>query len=628
MSIEWHTSGTLWTNTGNVGGQRFGWYSYSNGVPTVVFNGLHPEIGASPQGGYDIAVQNAYNRYWPHVETERAVHPKLEVTGDYCIDAANETGYVNVRVENVHDSAVTGQHAVHAVLYQRHITQCCDSQGNMQWHNIVRAHPLQYLTDTDFDQPGEVFTTSMSFPLNPAWAGYDPDDMAVMLIVQKTGNKRVMACEEAALKYANEVENFDGFVASIESNQSAEFNTQVQNVGAEVDDVVVTINTSRLPAGWTGELEHDSVVYPNNLTLSNMQPGQIEDVIVRVHAGATPGLGDVVVTSANQGSCSGLRATTSVSNTYNVFGGTPAILFVDDDRGESSETMFQAAVGDAGYFSLLYDFELLSTPDQTFLNGFDAVVWTTGSQQAGTIGGAAETVLKAYLDQGGSIYVSSQGLMNHRGLNDFTQNYLGVGGFSQDLQALTLVGVPSDPVGDGLNFVLTPPNPDFGDVLSAGTGTVWANGHAGPIGTRLESGPFRSVFGSFQFEGLTVAGEAEQTMKQILDWLLPVVPGNSVRPGPSASSVALALWQNSPNPFVGSTAVRYAIPSEGPVSLDIFNVAGQRVTTLVNQVMSAGEYTAHWDGRDASGLRVASGVYLYRLQAAGESLTKEMVHMK
>jgi hypothetical protein len=78
------------------------------------------------------------------------------------------------------------------------------------------------------------------------------------------------------------------------------------------------------------------------------------------------------------------------------------------------------------------------------------------------------------------------------------------------------------------------------------------------------------------------------------------------------------LRQNSPNPFRPSTSIGFGIPSAGNVSLKIFDTAGRHVRTLVDGPRTAGRYAEPWDGRDSTGRPVAAGVYLYRLQAAGE----------
>lgn len=83
------------------------------------------------------------------------------------------------------------------------------------------------------------------------------------------------------------------------------------------------------------------------------------------------------------------------------------------------------------------------------------------------------------------------------------------------------------------------------------------------------------------------------------------------------------LNQNYPNPFNPATQIDFSIPQNEHVSLEVYNMMGQKVATLVNQSMQAGEHTAAFD---ASGL--ASGVYLYRLSAGNEVLERRMSLIK
>ena len=86
-----------------------------------------------------------------------------------------------------------------------------------------------------------------------------------------------------------------------------------------------------------------------------------------------------------------------------------------------------------------------------------------------------------------------------------------------------------------------------------------------------------------------------------------------------------SLGQNYPNPFNPGTVIPYQLARAGYVRLDIFNLLGQRVATLVAGEQAAGSYTARWDGRDGSGRGVAAGVYLYRLLAGGGTTTRRLV---
>ena len=95
--------------------------------------------------------------------------------------------------------------------------------------------------------------------------------------------------------------------------------------------------------------------------------------------------------------------------------------------------------------------------------------------------------------------------------------------------------------------------------------------------------------------------------------------GGSVRPA------GFALGQNYPNPFNPSTVIPYQLATAGRVRLEIFNVLGQRVATLVDGYQAAGAYTAVWDATDGAGQAVGAGVYIYRLRGGGASWSRRMV---
>lgn len=91
----------------------------------------------------------------------------------------------------------------------------------------------------------------------------------------------------------------------------------------------------------------------------------------------------------------------------------------------------------------------------------------------------------------------------------------------------------------------------------------------------------------------------------------------SVEETPSINS--FRLLQNFPNPFNPTTNIAYSIPRAASVQLGVYNFAGQRVCTLVNQQQREGSYVITWDGKNDAGAALTSGVYVYRLQA-GEFL--------
>lgn len=108
-----------------------------------------------------------------------------------------------------------------------------------------------------------------------------------------------------------------------------------------------------------------------------------------------------------------------------------------------------------------------------------------------------------------------------------------------------------------------------------------------------------------------------------------VAAGPATRPGVRE----LRLFPNFPNPFYGVTTIRYQLADDGPVSLMIYNLAGQCVRTLTPpspplEGRDSGVGSATWDGRDEKGARVAAGVYICRLEAGGESRAIRLMLVK
>lgn len=89
-----------------------------------------------------------------------------------------------------------------------------------------------------------------------------------------------------------------------------------------------------------------------------------------------------------------------------------------------------------------------------------------------------------------------------------------------------------------------------------------------------------------------------------------------------------ALEPNFPNPFNAITTIRYRVSDAGNVTLTVFDAVGQSISVLVDRFHAPGRYTAWWDGGNDAGQQVASGVYIYRLQAGPLSLERQLIHLK
>ena len=91
---------------------------------------------------------------------------------------------------------------------------------------------------------------------------------------------------------------------------------------------------------------------------------------------------------------------------------------------------------------------------------------------------------------------------------------------------------------------------------------------------------------------------------------------------------SFALLQNYPNPFNLSTTVSFDLPLRSRVVITVYNVVGQVVTTLLDEIRQAGHYDIKWDGKDQHGETIASGVYLYEMRAGEYTGTRKMLLLK
>jgi hypothetical protein len=109
--------------------------------------------------------------------------------------------------------------------------------------------------------------------------------------------------------------------------------------------------------------------------------------------------------------------------------------------------------------------------------------------------------------------------------------------------------------------------------------------------------------------------------------ILDLIP-NAVDDNPTTLPDAFTLAQNYPNPFNAKTTINYSLINESPVNLAVYDLGGRKVAQLVDGVQEAGDHRLVWDGTDSEGKVVSTGIYFYRLEANGQSVTKRMTLLK
>lgn len=123
------------------------------------------------------------------------------------------------------------------------------------------------------------------------------------------------------------------------------------------------------------------------------------------------------------------------------------------------------------------------------------------------------------------------------------------------------------------------------------------------------------------FNGFAMDGEVE-------DYVVTIDQNMAVDDKPASLPTTYKMFANYPNPFNPSTAIIYELPQKANVVMEIYNIRGAKVKTLVDGNMNAGRHTVEWDGTDSNGVGVTSGLYICFMRAPGYTKTIRMLYLK
>ncbi|MBC8368009.1 T9SS type A sorting domain-containing protein [bacterium] len=181
--------------------------------------------------------------------------------------------------------------------------------------------------------------------------------------------------------------------------------------------------------------------------------------------------------------------------------------------------------------------------------------------------------------------------------------------------------IDSDDAGifDESNFFFTIQNSLDWLQLSANSGSL-AVGETADIqvtldGTNMGEGTYRAM--------LVIAHNGGATVRVPVTFVV-----NETGTGVDELPVAVFLARNHPNPFNPKTSISFGLPEASDARLAVYDAAGRLVRVLASGMLDAGVHAYHWDGRDAAGARMSSGIYFATLQAGDISLKQKMVLLK
>ncbi|NQU28080.1 MAG: T9SS type A sorting domain-containing protein [Candidatus Marinimicrobia bacterium] len=342
------------------------------------------------------------------------------------------------------------------------------------------------------------------------------------------------------------------------------------------------------------------------------------------------------------------------SDVYSVNCGqqSPTILIVDGfDRTSGNWTRLQHRfVADAGVHLAEYDWNFNSCDNDAIIDGmislddYYGVIWILGDESTVdiTFSLAEQTAIIEYLENGGRLFISGSeigwDLVQQGNQIDqaFYQNYLKAEFIADDSDNLAVTGTTNSifagmsfeygstsagsPYSENYPDVITPVAGSRAALVYQGSNDIAAIQFEGYFGNGTI--PAKLVYLAFPFETIHSATIQQTVLYQVLYYFMsPLTIDENLINLPDQ----VALNQNYPNPFNPSTTINYTLRSDSFVELEIFDITGKNIRTLVSERKLGGNNEIAWDGTNQQGIPVASGVYIYSLITPDASIQRKMI---
>lgn len=321
--------------------------------------------------------------------------------------------------------------------------------------------------------------------------------------------------------------------------------------------------------------------------------------------------------------------------------GKPNILIVDADRGASLEVSMDSSLYVNRVPSDIWDINASGTPSIGDVLPYDMVLWHTGEEDTlgvEVINAADIAVMKQLMDNGINLMLSTvSGVDDIMNIDPaFLTDYFHADK-NDTISFPFFYGVSGNPIGDEMklstlaaNFYVTTTLTPSGEGMPAfliGTDVC---------GVTYDGPSYKSALVTFAVEFIDDNRLAWNTKTDLIGKVVDFFGGVSTSIYDGSPYVRLPnsfeLNQNYPNPFNPTTTICYTIRPTDEVGaetlLEVFNMMGQKVITLVNEAQIPGNYEIQWDGTNSANQEVASGIYFYRLSRGSESNTKKMTLLK
>ena len=282
------------------------------------------------------------------------------------------------------------------------------------------------------------------------------------------------------------------------------------------------------------------------------------------------------------------------------------------------------------------------------LNDYFAVVWFLGDEgeKDVTFTQEEQNLVRSFLSDHGRLFISGLNVAWNLDLdsdcysatsddNEFLNNVVKAD-FAKKIPAPGLILGSPNSLFAGIEFSLNPQiyRVDSIDTvlpLVPATSTLTDTAYLNTFGIAwdYESGSFENaklVYFTFPFELIESTSAQTDVMLRVLSFFFVMDAVDEHQDNEiNALPKTLLLDQNYPNPFNSSTKIKFYIPTQGNVNVQIFNIAGHKIQTLMDRVLPSGFFQIEWDARNEAGEKLASGIYFLRLEVDGNRQVRKMM---
>ncbi len=598
-------------------------YYNIHGVPNYVIDGHLEGVPASPaamkkQMLERLAIPSPLKIYIQAEFTDDSVKARVSIVA---LDSVNENSlYLRVAITQRMVSFVAPP----------------GSNGEKEFPEVLRQMlPNAIGTPLDSLAPGDSLSFQFSTAVKNDW---EAGDLAVVAWVQCDRTKEVL---QANIHFPTSIisEREPG-LHLFHAQTSEKIPYVIFNDNQETLHITLKLEDVSKPQGWALNLEMDGQT--GDVIPLEIFPGDSAVFYLHVQSGES-GTVSARIFAENDDDDGFYGEGYGYGYSVDFKGVVPEntdLLLVDDDGGKSYETNFTKALDALGVnYVTLEETKMAELAKDFDVTQYKMIIWNASwAFPAFTENDVA--ILTDYLQAGGRAAIFGQDVawdvFDAKGQSHFPQaqtllqKYFHLKFLENNANGTRMEGIAGDPIGDGLSFVLARPYgsnnlmPDAIEPLdsSAHAALLYDNGKIGAI--RCAADSFRTVFFGISFEEIDDASLRQEILKRTIDWATGVTSIES--PGKILPR-RFFVFPNYPNPFNPSTTIRFQLPKAGQVRVTIFNANGRVIRTW-KQKFSAGEHRIVWNGTNGSGARVASGIYLLRVEFAGKIRTHKMILLK